>query len=116
MNEINNIQLRTRRAGNKHNFLKNCRKQICFEIDNCLSGEVLQDALAVDKLLGNNACYAKHGKAAVVELLGAESVELVLVGGGEAKRIESKIAVDVVLLELGNTGFAVVGLTDRLPS
>ena len=61
-----------------------------------LSREVFNNALAVDKLLDNNALYAKHGKTAVVKLLGAESNELILVGGGKAKRIEAEIAIDLV--------------------
>lgn len=76
----------------------------------------LEDGLASDELLGDDAGDADHGEAAVVELLGANSIECIGVSGLEAKRIEAKVAVDVVGLELGDTGSALVGVDRGLPA
>jgi hypothetical protein len=87
-----------------HIPVRQCRDRNLFLDGGQLSGKakVFQDAFAVDKLLGDDACDAKHGKAAVVELSCAESVELLGIRRLQAKRIESKITVDIAVLEFSN--------------
>lgn len=96
-----------------HTSARQCEDRNLFLDGGQLGGEakVLQDTFAVDKLLGDDACNAKHGKAAVVKLSRAESVEFLGISGLQAKRVESKIAVDIALLELSNYRFAISGLT-----
>ena len=81
-------------------------------------GSNLKDLLASHQLLGDHACNAKHGKAAVLELLGAHGVEGIGISGLEAEGIEAQVTVDVVLLQVGHGGLGVagVGLVGSLPA
>lgn len=68
-----------------------------FSLDELLCSEVrnLEDFGSGDELLGNDACDGKHGKAAVVDLLGLHLLKLDLVSGLEAEGVELEVTVDV---------------------
>ncbi|CAH0374704.1 unnamed protein product [Pelagomonas calceolata] len=64
-----------------------------------LGREVLDDALAVDELLEEEASDRDHGEAAVLELLGSHLGEFLRVRGLEAGRVEADVAGVVLVLE-----------------
>ena len=76
----------------------------------------MESRLVGDELLGDDTGHADHGKSAVVELLGAHHVEGGGVGGLEVERVEAEVAVDVVLLEVGDARASGVGLIGALPA
>ena len=61
-------------------------------------GISLEDLGACDQLLGDNAGDGKHGKTAVVDLLGLDDLEGSWLSGLEAKRVELEVAVDIAVL------------------
>ena len=64
-----------------------------------LGREVLDDALAVDELLEEEAGDRDHGEAAVLEFLGRHLGEFLRVRGLEAGRVEADVARVVLVLE-----------------
>ena len=61
---------------------------------------MLEDALAVNGLLGEESGSGEHGKAAVLELLGLHLEELLGVLGHEAEGVEAEVTRGVVGEEL----------------
>lgn len=66
-------------------------------------GSDLEDFSAGDKLLGDNACDGKHGKAAIVDLLGLDGLEGCWGSWLEAEGVELQVAVDIAVLEAGDS-------------
>ena len=62
--------------------------------------KVDKDLLAVDQLLNDHASGTKHGKAAILKLLGVELGEFLGIFGLEAERIESNITGVVVIVQV----------------
>jgi hypothetical protein len=59
-------------------------------------GKVFQNAFSVDELLRHESYSGKHGKTAVLELLGLKSSELSGIGGLQAKGVEANVTRAVV--------------------
>ena len=62
-----------------------------------LAGEVLNDSLSINQLLGHESSSSNHGKTAILEFLGLKGKELSRVLRLQAKRIKSKVTRDVGL-------------------
>jgi hypothetical protein len=80
----------------------------------CLQRKVLEDSLAINKLLCHEPSGGEHGKTAVLEFLGANRGELNGVGRLEAKGIEANVTRGVVGTE--KTRLVNRGITRSNPS
>jgi hypothetical protein len=65
---------------------------------------VFQDSLATNKLLSHETGSGKHGKAAVLKLLGLHDFKPFSVSGFEAEGVKAKVSRDVLRAE--ETGLA----------
>jgi hypothetical protein len=74
-------------------------------LDDCLSHKVLDDSLAVDKLLCQETRGGEHSNTSVLQFLGLHGEHLLSIIGLQAKRVEAKVTGVVLRTEktrLGN--------------